>query len=138
MQLSSKLMFSGTVALAASFIFSVASAIPLSDFTWTEPTNYENGQVIDPITDVITYSVFCSSTSGGPYTLVANGLTGSAANNLDVGSCINNTPGTYYFVATATSSFYNSESIFSNEASKTYTVTDLGQVPNPPVLISVQ
>lgn len=135
MKLRAKL---GIVGLLGALLMFPAFAIPLSNFSWTAPTNYENGAVIDPVTDPLTYSIYCGTVSGGPYNLVQSGITGESANNIDVGTCVNGTPGTYYFVATATSTLYSTESAFSNEVARTYTVTDLGQVPNPPVLLTVQ
>lgn len=130
-------LFAGGLFVAV-LLFGVASSAPISDFTWTPPTNYENGSVIDFTADPLTYAIYCSDVSGGPYQLVQSGLSGSAVSNLDVGSCVNGVAGTYYFVATAFSPLYNAESAFSNEASRTYTVQDLGQIPNPPTLLTVQ
>lgn len=127
-------VMAGILVLFAAGIY----AAPFSDFSWTPPTNYENGTVIDSATDTLTYSLYCSGTSGGPYDLLASNLTGNSINGQDVTSCVNGVAGTYYYVATATSSLYNSESAFSGEASRTYTSVDLGQIPNPPTILSVQ
>jgi hypothetical protein len=115
----------------------IASAAPFSDYTWTPPTNYENGEVIDA-TDIITYNLYCGSASGGPYNFVAELPSGNSAGQVDVASCVGNTPGTYYFVLTAFSTLYATESPFSNEVSRTYTAADLGKVPNAPILLTVQ
>ena len=131
-----KLIATGLVIVAfTSGLFAVAA--PSSNFSWNEPTNYQNGQVIDPTADLITYNLYCGTTTGGPYNFVQEILGGSSA-TVDVASCVNGVPGTYYFVLTANSTLYNSESVFSNEAAHTYTTTDLGLVPNAPVLLSIQ
>jgi len=119
------------------FIVSIASAAPNTDFTWTAPTNYVDGQII-PATDILSYTIYCSATQGGPYNDVYPAGIAENIANLDVGSCVQGVPGTYYFVATAFSPDFNAESAFSGEASRTYSAIDLGKVPNPPVLISVQ
>ena len=62
----------------------------------------------------------------------------TAGASVDVQTCVQGTPGTYYFVATATSTLYATESVFSNEATRFYTANDLGNVPNAPVLFTVQ
>ena len=126
------------LVISALILGLIASAAPNSNFTWTEPTNYENGTVIDATTDLITYNLYCGTTTGGPYTFVTEFLGGNSAANVDVGSCINGTPGTYYFVLTSNSTLYNTESVFSNELVVTYTTQDLGLVPNAPVLLSIQ
>lgn len=114
----------------------IGLAAPITTFNATPPTNYEDGTVI-PTTDVLSYSIYCGTTSGGPYFIVQSGLTNLTDAPVDVGSCVT-APGTYFFVATATSSAFGTESGFSNEVAKVYTAGDLGKVPVAPVLISVQ
>lgn len=127
------------IGLGAFLLLSlVAYAAPISDYTWTPPTNYVDGTVIDPVADTLTYNLYCSDTPGGPYSVAATLLSGDFANGIDVASCVNGVPGTYYFVLTAVSSLYNAESGNSNEVSRTYTAFDLGKVPNAPVLLTVQ
>lgn len=127
------------IAGLALLLVTMAAAVPNSDFTWTAPTNYENGNVIDFTADPLTYNLYCGQASGGPYSYVTSFPAGSeSANTVDVGSCVNGVAGTYYFVLTAVSPLYNAESAFSNEVSRTYTVQDLGNVPNAPVLLTVQ
>lgn len=112
-------------------------AAPNSNFTWTAPTQYEDGLMI-PATDVLTYRIYCSATTGGPYNVWWDVGSATEANNLDVSACVQGVPGTYFFVATARSADFNTESAFSNEATKTYTNVDLGRVPLPPTLLQVQ
>lgn len=131
-------LIAGGLVVSAFVLGIIASAAPNSNFSWNEPVNYENGQVIDPVADLITYNLYCGTTTGGPYNFVTEFLGGNTASNVDVGSCVNGVPGTYYFVLTANSTLYNSESVFSNELSVTYTTQDLGLVPNAPVLLSIQ
>lgn len=114
----------------------VGLAAPITTFNATPPTNYEDGTVI-PVTDVLSYAIYCGTTSGGPYNLVQAGLPNLTDAPVDVGSCVTQ-PGTYFFVATATSADFGTESQFSNEVAKVYTASDLGKVPVAPVLISVQ
>jgi hypothetical protein len=121
-----------SVLLISSAIF----AAPNSAFNWTAPTNYEDGTIIDPGVDVLTYSIYCSDTQGGLYNLVEANLS-SSPQNVDVASCVQGIPGTYYFVMTAVSTFYNTESGYSNEISRTYSATELGKTPNAPVLLSI-
>lgn len=111
-------------------------AAPNSDFSWTDPTNYEDGTIIDSAVDTLTFSIYCSGTQGGPYTLVQDNLTNSPQ-QIDVQSCVQGVPGTYYFVLTAVSTYYNTESDYSNEASRLYSAAELGKTPNAPVLLSV-
>jgi len=118
-------------------LFGMAYAVPISSYTWTEPTNYENGEVIDP-TDILTYTLYCGNTSGGPYFAAFDVGTGNSATNVDVANCVNGITGTYYFVLAARSTLYGTESNYSNEVSRTYTAQDLGKVPNAPILLTVQ
>ena len=124
------------IGLSVVLLTVVGLAAPNTLFTATPPTNYEDGTVI-PATDLLTYSVSCGLQTGGPYTLVTSGLGSLNSTPVDVGSCVTS-PGTYYFVATATSADFVTESTFSNEIAKTYTAADLGKVPVAPILISVQ
>ena len=126
----------GIIAGVLLLLGSIAVSAPNTDFTWTAPTNYEDGSVI-PATDLLSYTIYCSNTSGGPYNSSYPAGTAESIANLDVGSCVQGIPGTYYFVATAYSPDYAAESQYSNEATRTYTAVELGKVPNPPVLISV-
>ena len=129
------------VMAALAGVFALApnlQAAPNSDFTWTEPTNYVDGTII-PATDVLTYTLYCGSVQGGPYEVYGIiAVDAASAAQVDLNSCVNGVPGTYYFVLTATSADFSSESTFSNEISRTYTNTDLGKVPLPPVLVTVQ
>jgi len=124
--------------LAVSIVISLGvSAAPVSDFSWTAPTQYEDGNVI-PATDILSYRLYCGDTQGGPYPFLYDVGSAVEAAVQDVGTCVQGVPGTYYFVATATSTDYASESQYSNEANRTYSAADLGRVPLPPTLLSVQ
>jgi len=125
------------VLLIAGLGPTLAFAAPNSDFSWTEPTQYEDGTTI-PASDVLGYRIYCGSAQGGPYPYVYDVGSAVQAAVQDVGTCVQGLPGTYYFVATATSSTFNEESNFSNEATRTYTAADLGKVPLPPTLFDVQ
>jgi len=115
----------------------IVNAAPNSNFSWTAPIQYVDGNMI-PATDILTYRVYCGNTAGGPYIYSYDAGSAVEAATLDVGSCVQGTPGTYYFVATAYSTDFSEESAFSNEATRTYTAQDLGRVPLPPTLLSVQ
>lgn len=115
----------------------VASAEPLGSFNAQAPTAYVNGNAI-PVTDTLTYKVYCGLTPGGPYSHSFDALNLDAGTTIDVAACVQGEPGTYYFVATATSSTYGTESAFSNEATRTWTAQELGLVPNAPVLFTIQ
>ena len=127
----------GLTALVASFVVTAVEAAPTGNFNADAPTTYVNGAGIDP-TDVLTYKVYCGTQQGVfDFVYDAPDLTVGGA-SIDVQSCVQGTPGTYYFVATATSSLYGTESVFSNETTRFYSANDLGNVPNAPVLFTVQ
>ena len=136
-----KLKYLGVFATLVAALFAMEATIqaaPNTTFTWTEPTNYEDGTII-PATDVMTYGLYCGTVSGGPYTFYGNiGVDTTSAVNVDLNACVNGVPGTYYFVLTAHSGDFNAESRFSNETFRVYTAVDLGKVPLPPVIVSVQ
>ena len=108
-------------------------ADPFKTFDWTDPTEYENNEPI-PETDDLSFRLKCGTVEGGPYDLYESLLTEPAPSVQDMGPLVMNTPGTYYCVATATSSVHNTESEFSNEVSFTVLPSDLGLRPKPPVL----
>jgi hypothetical protein len=133
-----KILTSGLVAgiVAGALLFvGITNAAPNTNFSWTAPTNYEDGTII-PGTDILSYTIYCGTTLGGPYDFSYPAGTGETT-TVDVATCVQGTPGTYYFVATAFSPDFNAESAFSNEATRIYTAIDLGKVPTAPVLISV-
>jgi len=109
-------------------------AEPIKNWDWTAPSQYTNNTAI-PASDVLTYTIYCSATDGGPYT-VSFPVTDPNAppTALDMAPVVNNQPGTYYCVATARSTTYNAESGYSNQKNFTVTAMDLGLVPKPPVL----
>jgi len=115
----------------------IVQAAPNSTFTATAPTQYESGEVI-PATDTLTYTVYCGDKAGGPYLSSFPNVLLIAGTVIDVALCVNGVPGTYFFVATATSTVFASESLFSNEVIRTYSAAELGRVPNAPTLFTVQ
>jgi len=125
------------VLLLLALPLGVISA-PNTNFTWTAPTNYEDGSILDTVADPLSYTIYCGTAQGGPYNITFDAGINVESGTIDIGACVNGIPGTYYFVATATSSSFNTESAFSGEVSRTYTAVDLGKVPNAPILISVQ
>ena len=122
----------GALSLLLSF---TASAAPTSTFTWTAPQQYEDGTMI-PVTDTLSYRLYCGDTSGGPYNNSVLFSTPSPSQE-DMAFCVQGVPGTYYMVATAIST-NGEESAFSNETLRAYTAGDLGKIPLPPTLLQVQ
>ena len=122
----------GALSLLLSF---TAQAAPTSTFTWSAPQQYEDGTMI-PVTDTLTYRLYCGDTSGGRYnnTVVFNT---PSPRQEDMASCVGGVVGTYYMVATAIST-NGEESAFSNETQRSYTAGDLGKIPLPPTLLQVQ
>jgi hypothetical protein len=108
-------------------------ADPFKTWNWTAPTEYENNTPI-PAADVLSYNLYCGTAEGGPYETYAALLDASPPSIQDMGALVQNTPGTYYCVATATSVLNNTESAYSNEVNFTVLPTDLGLIPKPPVL----
>jgi len=117
-------------------VSSVTLALPINTFTYEAPLQYEDLTLIDPV-DILQYTLYCSDIEGGPYD-TSWGVGLDTVISQDVSECVLGTPGTYYFVVTAFSVLHDTESIFSNEVSKTYGFTELGKVPMPPTIISVQ
>ena len=124
------------MALLAVGVVGIAGAAPTSSFTATVPTQYEDGTMI-PISDVLTYRLYCSASQGGPYNVFYD-VVDITSFSTDVATCVQGVPGTYYFVATSRSTTYGTESDFSNETSRSYTAAELGKVPNAPTLLQVQ
>jgi len=122
----------GALSLLLSF---TVSAAPSSTFTWTAPQQYEDGTMI-PVTDTLTYRLYCGDSSGGPYNNTILFSTPSPSQE-DMAFCVGGVPGVYYMVATAIST-NGEESAFSNETTRTYTAGDLGKIPLPPTLLQVQ
>lgn len=131
-EMKKTIMSLGALSLLLSF---VVSAAPTSTFTWTAPQQYEDGTMI-PVTDTLSYRLYCGNTAGGPYnnTVIFNSPSPSQE---DMAFCVGGIPGTYYMVATAIST-NGEESAFSNETIRTYTASDLGKIPLPPTLLQVQ
>ena len=108
-------------------------ADPFKTWNWTGPTEYENNTQIPP-EDALSYSLFCGVIEGGPYELYTTLLNNSPPSIQDMGPLVQNSPGNYYCVATATSLLHNTESAPSNEVLFTVLPTDLGLRPKAPVL----
>lgn len=126
------------IFLAASAMFSTsANADTTVNFEATAPTMYESGQSIGS-DDTLSYFVYCGTVSG-VYTIAFN-MTNDFVNNggerISVSLCATS-PGTYYFVATAYSFLYQTESIYSNEVNITFSTQDFAQIPMSPFITSV-
>lgn len=124
------------ILLAGMMAAPMAFADPTSTFTATHPTQYEDGTVI-PSTDILTFTINCGNTAAGPYLFTYPVASLESGTVIDVSSCVQGTPGVYYFVATAISGTFSTESIFSNESVRTYTASDLGKTPLAPTLLII-
>lgn len=111
------------------FLLPVAASFPITTFSLTPPDQYTDGTTIPP-EDTLTYKVYCSDTPGGPYAPIEETTTLTSF-ALDTASCVTQ-EGTYYFVATATSSVSGLESDYSGETTKTYTASDVNPTPPKP------
>lgn len=122
-------------ALAFLLISSAAMALPDRTWTWVDPINYVDGTVI-PVGDVSTV-LSCGFNTGGPYT-ISQPMTTASPSVEDMAFIVQNIPGTYFCVSTSVSAQYGTESDISNEASFLVSPTEIGKVPQPPTLLSVQ
>lgn len=123
------------IVLGALFLVpNVTKAVPTSTFTATEPTEYTDGTTI-PVEDVLTFLVYCGGTSGSR--TFSYSVPDLDSISIDVGTCVQGQVGTYYFVATATSTVHGTESVYSNEITRTYIITDIPKTPNAPTLFTV-
>ena len=113
---------------------------PFKVFDWTPPTTYENSQPI-PSSDNLTYTLYCNDTpgqSGPPYDVaIALDDPGAPPSTEDMDPVVQGRAGTYYCVATTTSSAYGTESVYSNESNFIVTAASLGNVPNPPTNLTL-
>ena len=113
--------------LAVLLFFATSTAIAAeATLTWTAPTQNEDGS---PLTDLAGFNLYYGTSLGGPYDQTVN-IPNPATTSYTVSGLAPNT--TYYFVGTA----YNeagTESVYSNEATKTTAPT----VPNPPTNLTV-
>lgn len=129
---ASKKILQGLVAL--TLVAGVTlMAEPFKTWFYEESTEYDNDMPI-PAADAISYNLYCGTTQGGPYDLFGSALDEPPHVDMDMGPLVQNNPGDYYCVATATSSLYLTESRLSNEVNFTVLPTDLGLRPKPPVL----
>lgn len=108
-------------------------ADPFQEWSWTGPNQYENGSAI-PSTDNLIFTLKCGIAQGGPYDRFEAVLQKPPPDTLDMGLLVQGQPGSYFCVATATSTLYNAESDPSNEVNFTVLPSDLGLRPKPPVL----
>lgn len=113
-----------------------STAAPVAKFTMEAPTHYDDGTAI-PSTDVLNYTLYCSKTMGGPYNISWDTGTSPIVEALDLFDCVNEA-GTYYFVATVTSSALGTTSGYSNEISRFFNANQIFKKPNPPVLRAVE
>lgn len=120
--------------VALFLLSTITIAEPFKNWNWTPPSQYVNNTPI-PASDVLTYKLYCSDTDGGPYTTSFPVTDPNAPPAMiDMAPVVKGVPGTYYCVATATSSTHGSESAYSLQKDFTVTAMDLGLAPKPPVL----
>lgn len=106
----------GSTSLGTAEKYTVEPATPTDPTAPINLTAIGGDSKIDlswgAITEATSYNVYRSTTSGGPYTKIADGVNGTAYTDSDV---TNGT--TYYYVVTAVTA--DGESEYSNEASAT-------------------
>lgn len=125
--------FLQAVVLAVLLGSLTIQADPWKTWNWEAPTEYENEMPI-PVEDDLSYRLKCGSAQGGPYDMYETLLNEPPPDIQDMGPLVGNQPGTYYCVATATSSLHNTESEPSNEVNFTVLPSEIGLRPKPPVL----
>ncbi len=125
------------ITIVLLLLSGLAFAGPDAALSATAPTLYEDNTVIDPNADTLTYTVWCGNTTGArTFMYDADGLTDAGA-TIDIAACVQGQVGTYYFVATATSSLHGTTSVYSNETTRFYGAGDLGKTPNAPTLLII-
>ncbi len=116
-------------------------ADPWKMWDWDEPTTYTNANPI-PASDTLSYELLCNDIpgeQGPPYeVLIQLDDPGAPPSNEDMDIIVQGRPGTYYCVATATSSAFGTTSEYSTEANFIVTADSLGFVPNPPLNLTLQ
>ena len=118
-------------------VSAVVWAAPVSTFSATAPTQYEDGTMIDPAQDTLGFTLWCGNAAGGAYPYSYDVPSLDPGQQVDISSCVQSTPGTYYFVATSRSSLHGTTSVNSNETLRTYTASDLGKNPLAPTLLTI-
>ena len=108
-------------------------ADPFKTWSWTDPTQYENGINI-PGGDLTSKMLLCGMEAGGPYPATQLFDMQVAPSLEDMAFVVAGVPGNYYCVSTVASVTYMTTSGFSNEVNFTVLPGTLGFVPNPPVL----
>lgn len=124
------------LALWATLIAVPVWAAPDATLSATAPTQYVDGTMI-PATDTLTYKVYCGSVQGD-YPFVFDVPNLDVGTTIDISACVQGTPGTFYFTATATSTVHSTESDYSNETTRFFSSADLGKTPLAPTLFTVQ
>ena len=125
------------VLLLFCFPFSSAEAANTSaNFSASAPTLYVDGTTIG-VDDTLSYFMYCG-TSPGVYNIALNVTTDlvNGGEDVSVALCVP-TPGTYYFVVTAYSFLYQSESSYSNEVSKVFIAADFDHIPMAPTILVI-
>jgi hypothetical protein len=122
-------------AIFTVVLFLLSGAVLADNFSAIAPTHYNNGDPI-PVSDTLSYKVYCGNMqSAYPFVFDAPNL--DVGTQIDITACVQNTGGTYYFVATASSTVFSTESPFSVEISRTYTQGELDKTPNAPTFLTI-
>jgi hypothetical protein len=122
-------------ALVASVLLGslTIQADPFKTWSWIDPTEYENGQLI-PGGDLTNTTMHCGMQAGGPYPASQVFAMQTPPSIEDMAFVVAGLPGTYYCVATVSSIQHGTVSGNSNEINFTVLPGTLGFVPLPPVL----
>lgn len=126
------------IAVALLLASLTIQADPYVVWNWVVPTQYENNNPI-PSTDALTYTLYCNDQpeqAGPPYEVaIALDDPGAPPSVEDMAPVANGRVGTYHCAATARSTAYGTESVYSNEVNFTVTPDQLGFVPKAPTAL---
>ncbi len=128
LQLFTALVLLGSITIQAA---------PFETWSWSVPTEYKNETPIPP-GDLVNFTLHCGMQFGGPYPAAQIFSVQTPPSVEDMAFVVANMAGTYYCVATVSSLQYSTTSEVSNEVNFTVLPTDLGLVPKPPTLLSLQ
>lgn len=130
------LLFPAILIALFLFPFSTANADTLVNFSASAPVLYEDGTAIGA-SDTLSYFMYCGDIQGS-YGIALNVTTDlvNGGDDVDVSLCVSG-PGTYYFVVTAYSFLYRTESIYSNEVTRAFVSADFDHIPMAPTILSI-
>ena len=108
-------------------------ADPFKTWVWDDPTEYENNTAI-PAGDLITRTLKCGNTAGGPYPHEILFISQFSPSIEDMAIVVQNQPGDYYCISTVWSLEHMTESGGSNEVNFSVASGQIGFVPKAPTL----